>query len=386
MIDRKLTTEILRLSEFFPVVVVTGPRQSGKTTLCKNIFPNYHYIDLDDVNLRSHIAESPKEFLRQYSSGLIIDEAQVYPELFSYIKVIVDEIPAGKFVLTGSNNFLLMEKITQSLAGRVVLFHLLPLSLAEIQNCADEDTDILLFNGGFPAVWSKNIPAPDLVRNYYNTYIEPNVRQILKEKDMSKFQIFMRLCAGCTGAEFNATALSGEIGVSYHTVQEWLSILEASFVVFRLPPFYQNIGKRLVKTPKIYFYDTALVCFLLGIENLQQLNTHPLRGVVFENLIVLEFLKKRFNDGKLSNLYFYRDSSQHEVDLLQDLGNKYNAYEIKSAKSFHSNFMNNLKFLKTLLGDKLIRTALIYDGETEIQSSENGTYNFRNFDFESIEN
>lgn len=386
MIDRKLTTEILRLSEFFPVVVITGPRQSGKTTLCKNIFPNYHYIDLDDVSLRSYIADSPKEFLRQYSSGLIIDEAQVYPELFSYIKVIADEIPASKFVLTGSNNFLLMEKITQSLAGRVVLFHLLPLSFAEMQNCANEDTDVLLFNGGFPAVWSKNIPAPDLVRNYYNTYIERDVRQLLKVKDMSKFQIFMRLCAGRTGTEFNATALSGEIGVSYHTVQEWLSILEASFVVFRLLPFYQNIGKRLVKTPKIYFYDTALVCFLLGIENLQQLNTHPLRGVVFENFIVLEFLKKRFNDGKLSNLYFYRDSSQHEVDLLQDLGNKYNAYEIKSAKSFHSDFMNNLKFLKNLLGDKLIRTTLIYDGETEIQSPKNGIYNFRDFDFESIGN
>jgi predicted AAA+ superfamily ATPase len=381
MIKRQLTAEILRLSEIFPVVVLTGPRQSGKTTLCKNIFSNYHYVDLDDVSLRSHIADSPKSFLKQYCSGLIIDETQVYPELFSYIKVIADEIPTGKFVLTGSNNFLLMEKVTQSLAGRAVLFNLLPLSLSEIRDRANEDTDMLLFNGGFPAVWSKNIPANDLIRNYYNTYIERDVRQLLKVKDMSKFQMFMRLCAGRTGSEFNATTLSGEIGVSYHTVQEWLSILEASFVVFRLQPFYQNIGKRLVKTPKIYFYDTALVCFLLAIENPQQLCTHPLRGAVFENFVVLEFLKKRFNDGKSSNLYFYRDSSQHEVDLLQDFGNKFNAYEIKSAKSFHSDFMKNLKFLKNLLGDNLIRTALIYDGETEIKSLENGTYNFRNFDF-----
>jgi predicted AAA+ superfamily ATPase len=302
--------------------------------LCKNIFPNYYHIDLDDVSLRSQIANSPKDFLKQYSSGLVIDEVQVYPDLFSYIKVIVDEIPASKFVLTGSNNFVLMEKITQSLAGRASILHLLPLSLAEIQNHVNEDTNILLLNGGYPAVWSKNIPAYDFIRNYYNTYIERDVRQLLNVKDMNKFQIFMRLCAGRTGTEFKATALSGEVGVSYHTVQDWLSILEASFVVFRLPPFYKNISKRLVKTPKIYFYDTALVCFLLGIETIQQLNTHPLRGALFENLVVLEFLKKRFNEGKMSNLYFYRDHSQQEINLLQDLGEQYHAYEIKSAKSF----------------------------------------------------
>jgi predicted AAA+ superfamily ATPase len=384
MIKRELSAEILRLSEFFPVVVLTGPRQSGKTTLCKTLFPDYHHIDLDDVSLRSHIADSPKAFLKQYCLGIVIDEAQVYPDLFSYLKVIVDEIPTSKFVLTGSNNFLLMEKITQSLAGRAAIFNLLPLSLAEIQDRANEDTNVLLFNGGFPAVWSKNIPSPDLIRNYYNTYIERDVRQLSNVKDMNKFQIFMRLCAGRTGTEFNATALSGEIGISYHTVQEWLSILETSFVVFHLPPFYKNIRKQLVKTPKIYFYDTALVCFLLGIENSQQLNTHPLRGAIFENFVVLEFLKKRFNEGKLSNFYFYRDRSQHEVDLLQDLGDKYNAYEIKSAKSFHPDFMKNLKFLKNLLGDQLIRTQLIYDGETEIQSKENGTCNFRNIDFKSM--
>jgi predicted AAA+ superfamily ATPase len=382
MIKRELSTEILRLSNFFPVVALTGPRQSGKTTLCKSIFPNYHYVDLDDISLRSHIADSPKEFLKQYHSGLIIDEVQIYPDLFSYIKVIVDEIPTSKFILTGSNNFSLVEKITQSLAGRASILHLLPFSLAEIKNHVNEDTNILLLNGGYPAVWSKNIPVYDFIRNYYNTYIERDVRQLLNIKDMSKFQIFMRLCAGRTGTEFNATILSSEVGVSYHTIQEWLSILEASFVVFRLPPFYKNIRKRLVKTPKIYFYDTALVCFLLGIENSQQLNTHPLRGAIFENFVVLEFLKQQFNKGKISNLYFYRDNSQREIDLLQDWGEKYNAYEIKSAKSFHSDFMNNLKFLKNLMGDELISTQLIYDGEVEIRSLENGTCNFRNIDFD----
>ncbi|MDR1485729.1 MAG: ATP-binding protein [Planctomycetaceae bacterium] len=380
MIERKLATEILRLSEFFPIVALTGPRQSGKTTLCKNIFPNYNYVDLDDISLRLHIADSPKEFLRQYYLGLIIDEAQVYPDLFSYIKVVADEIPECKFVLTGSNNFMLMEKITQSLAGRAAMLNLLPLSLAENQNHLNDDTDILLFNGGYPAVWSKKIPAHDLIKNYYNTYIERDVRQLLKVRDINKFQNFLRLCAGRTGTEFNATVLSNEVGVSYHTIQEWLSILEASFIIFRLPPFYKNIRKRLVRTPKIYFYDTSLVCFLLGINDIKQLNTHPLRGAIFENFVVLEFIKKRFNEGKASNLYFYRDNSQREVDLLQDMGDQYNAYEIKSAKSFHSDFMDNLKFLKTLLGDKLLNTKLIYDGETEIRSPENGTYNFRNLD------
>ncbi|MDR3093559.1 MAG: ATP-binding protein [Bacteroidales bacterium] len=375
MIIRELHSEVTRLSQSFRVVAITGPRQSGKTTLCKMAFPNYVYFNLDRVDVVEEIEKSPEDFLKQYGkNGVVLDEVQNYPSLFPYIKVVVDENPDYRFVLTGSSNFLLLAKITESLAGRVALTTLLPLSLSELGEHAGGKTDDLLFKGGYPAIWSDNILPQDIVGNYYNTYIERDVRQIINIKDRSKFQIFIRLCAGRTGSEFNASALSNEVGVSYLTIQEWLSVLEASYVIFRLPPFFKNIGKRLVKTPKIYFYDTALVCFLLGIEKAEQLKTHPLYGAIFENYVVLEFLKKRFNTGKTNNLSFYRDKSQREIDLVQEFGNEYHAYEIKSATSFHSDFTNNLEYLKNLLGDRLLSTKVIFDGTVELKT----IINFRN--------
>jgi len=330
--------------------------------------------------VREQIAVEPEQFLIQYAKkGIIIDEAQQYPELFSYIQVVADEHPDYRFVLTGSSNFALMHRITQSLAGRAAMFTLLPLSLAELQEQRMLDTDTLMFNGGFPAVWSKKIPAYDVCRNYYNTYIERDVRNLINIKDSSKFQTFMRLCAGRASCEFNASALSSEIGVAVSTISEWLSVLEASYVLFRLPPFYKNIGKRLIKTPKIYFYDTGMICYLNGIETEQQLTTHPLRGAIFENFAVLEFLKNRFNSGKDSNLYFYRDQSQREVDIVQEFGNQYQAYEVKSAKAFHTSFLDTLKYLKSVMGnDTLVKTQVIYDGEIELNIPENGMINIRN--------
>jgi predicted AAA+ superfamily ATPase len=379
MIERELSTEITRLAAKYSVIVITGPRQSGKTTLCKNMFSDYAYLNLEDVTIREQIAAAPKQFLKQYASnGLVLDEVQQYPELFSYIQIIVDESPEMHFVLTGSSNFTLMQKVSQSLAGRAALFTLLPFSLAELKDKQSIDTDTLLINGGYPAVWGKQIPVYDVSRNYYNTYIERDVRQLLNIKDISKFQIFMRLCAGRTGCEFSATALSAETGVSSQTISEWLSVLEASYVLFRLQPFFRNIGKRLVKNPKIYFYDTGLACFLLGIENEQQLKSHPLRGSLFENLIVLEFMKQRFNTGKNSNLYFYRDKSQREVDIVQEFGDKYHAYEVKSAKVFHKDFLTNLQYLKSIMKDSLTVTQVIYDGELDTDIPENGIVNFRN--------
>jgi len=335
---------------------------------------------MEDALAREQIAVAPKHFLEQYApKGIIIDEVQQYPELFSYIQIVADEHPDYRFVLTGSSNFALMHNISQSLAGRVALFTLLPLSLAELQERRMTDTGTLMFNGGFPAVWGNQTPAFDMCRNYYNTYIERDVRSLINVKNISQFQTFVRLCAGRTGCTFNASALSAEIGVSVPTINEWLSVLEASYVIFRLLPFYRNIGKRLIKTPKIYFYDTGLVCYLCGIENEQQLSTHPLRGAIFENLAVLEFLKKRFNAGKDSNLYYYRDQSQREVDILQEFGNQYHAYEVKSAKAFNPNFLDSLNYLKSVMGgDSLVKTQVIYDGETEINSSENGMLNIRN--------
>jgi len=387
IIYREIQKEFERLLPHFRVFVVTGPRQSGKTTLCKHYFSGYAYFNMEDVRVREQIAVSPKHFLEQYArKGIIIDEAQLYPELFSYIQVVADEYPDYRFVLTGSSNFALMRHISQSLAGRAALFTLLPLSLAELQEQRAADTDTLIFNGGFPAVWGNKTPAYDVCRNYYNTYIELDVRNLINVKDISLFQIFVRLCAGRTGCEYNASALSAEIGVSAPTINEWLSVLEASYVIFRLAPFYRNIGKRLIKTPKIYFYDTGLICYLCGIENENQLATHPLRGAIFENLAVLEFLKKRFNVGKDANIYFYRDQSQREVDILQEFGNQYHAYEVKSAKAFHSGFLGNLKYLKSVMGaDSLVKTQVIYDGETDINAIENGMINIRNiFNYEGV--
>ena len=380
IIYREIQKEFERLLPHFRVFVVTGPRQSGKTTLCKEHFREYSYFNMEDILVREQIAVAPKHFLEQYApNGIIIDEAQQFPGLFSYIQVVADEHPDYRFVLTGSSNFALIHHISQSLAGRVAIFTLLPLSLSELQERRAADTDTLMLNGGFPAVWSKQTPAYDVCRNYYNTYIERDVRNIINIKDSSRFQTFVRLCAGRTGCMFNASALSSEVGVSVPTINEWISVLEASYVVFRIMPFYRNIGKRLVKTPKIYFYDTGLVCYLTGIENEQQLSTHPLRGAIFENLAVLEFLKKRFNSGKDANLYYYRDQSQNEVDILQEFGNQYHAYEIKSAKAFHATFLDNLKYLKSVMGsESVVKTQVIYDGETNINTLENGMLNIRN--------
>lgn len=376
-LERLLSRELDRLADLYSVVVITGPRQSGKTSLCKHHFSTYEYVNLENPATREQVLVNPKAFLEQYAKpGLIIDEAQHLPELFSYVQVVVDEDETAKFILTGSSNFGLLQGITQSLAGRAAILTLLPFSLNEIAK--EVDTDSLIFKGGYPAVWAKNIPIQDVAQNYYNTYIERDVRQILNIKDISRFQTFIRLCAGRVGTEFNASALSNEIGVSVPTIQEWLSVLEASYVLFRLPPFFRNIGKRLVKTPKIYFYDTGLACYLLGIEKEEQLATHPLRGVLFENMVILNFVKQRFNAGKVPHLYFYRDKSQREVDLIEERGTALYAYEIKSAKAFTKNFVQNLDYFRQVAGQDVVSTQIIYDGEINIETPENGMLNFRN--------
>lgn len=377
LIDRELNAEIIRLKQYFPVIVVTGPRQSGKTTLCRNLFSGYRTIDMMRAADRQMVEANPEAFLKKYADGLLIDEAQYYPEIFEYLRIVSDELPRSNFIVTGSNNLSLMEKVTESLAGRAAMLVLLPLSLHELGEKAQTPTSTLLLKGGYPAVWAKNIPAGDAMRQYYNLYVERDVRRLINVKDISKFQIFMKLCAGRVGSEFNANNLSVEVGVSVPTIQEWLSVLEASYVVFRLHPFYKNVGKRLIKTPKIYFYDTAMACFLLGIENENHLETHPLRGMLFENYVVLELLKSRYNAGKENNLLFYRDKSQHEIDIVQDFGVTCRAFEIKSATAFRSDFLNNLKYLKSLLGETLVSTQLIYDGNSTTDMQENGIVNFR---------
>lgn len=376
---RNLQTELLKLAEKWCVISVTGPRQSGKTTLCKTAFPTYKYVNLEDIPTRFEVQKDPSAFLRAFPNGLIIDEAQLIPQLFSYVQVFVDEDQSRRIVLSGSNDFLLMKSITQSLAGRVAVLRLLPLALSELGDTSKISTNELIYKGFFPAIWGNGREVGYVLESYLSTYVERDLRQIVNIKDLELFRKYITLCAVRIGSEFNATALSNELGISVITAKEWFRILQTSYVCYELQPFFRNIGKRLVKTPKIYFYDVGLACYLLGIQSPEQVATHPLRGNLFENLVVTEMLKTRYNKGKRSNLYFYRDKGQHEVDVLQEYGNELRAYEIKSATAINSDFFSNLKYIKPLLGDALLSTQVLYDGNRDWDMPENGYINFRHW-------
>lgn len=377
MYYRFLSAELLKLSANWSVISLTGPRQSGKTTLCKMAFPEYDYVNLEHLPTRDLIQSDIESFLDQHKKGLIIDEAQHLPELFSYIQVKVDQNKELRFILTGSSDFLMMQNITQSLAGRVVIKRLLPLSIAELGNISDYSTDSLMLRGFYPAVWGDGREAKDVYESYYETYLERDVRQIINVQNLSAFRLFVRICASRIGGEFNSSAISNECGVSSQTINNWMGILETSYTAFRLQPFYRNIGKRLTKTPKLYFYDIGLVCWLLGIRNEQDLATHPLRGNIFENMVVVEFLKNRYNEGEVPNICFYRDKSQREIDVVQEDGLKIHCYEIKSGKSFHAEWLDNIKYLQSLMPDNVASSTIIYDGSQEQKSQFNGVINFR---------
>ena len=364
-LKRNISPAILEASKFFRVIVVSGPRQTGKTTLCKHLFPDYTYYNLEDIALRTSIGEDPKRFLASCGQNVIIDEAQNLPDLFSYIQLTVDNDHSRRFVLTGSNNLSLMENITQSLAGRAALFTLLPFALSETPGeYIKQPTDSILLKGLFPRVVTEDIPAELFYRNYYSTYIERDVRLIRQITDLMRFQHLMKLIAGRVGSECNMSALANETGISSPTVKSWISVLQTSYILTILPPYYTNISKRLSKSPKIYFIDTGLLCYLLGITTVDQLAIHPLRGAVFENLIVIEMLKNRYNSGLDSNLYFYRESSGREVDILQTVSSQLRLWEVKSSSTYNSEFRRNLDYMKSLLGDKISDAKIIYDGDT----------------------
>lgn len=376
MYNRDLCNELLRLGNYFPVLVVTGPRQSGKTTLCKMAFPDYAYINLEDEITRGELADKRREFLMM-RGNLIIDEAQNMPEIFSMLQVMVDEHPDLHYVVTGSNNFSLMQNITQSLAGRAALLTLLPLSFSELtEKDKFVSTDAMMLRGFYPAVLAQKIPFQEAYRQYYNTYLQRDIMQVMNVKNMDEFRRFVVLCAARIGTEFNAQGLSNEIGMSIHTIQSWLNVLEASYIVFHLRPFYRNIGKRLAKKPKIYFFDTGLVCYLLGIRDEEQLSTHPLRGQIFENMVVNEMMKNLYNKGQDNNLFFYRDKSQHEVDVVQEEGMRLKAYEIKSAQVIHPEFYQNLDYFRKLMGEEVVSSQVIYSGSEEMPLTENGFINY----------
>ena len=377
-INRDITVVMLEMYQFFPVITITGPRQSGKTTLLRNVFKQLPYYSLENLDVRRFALNDPVGFLTQHPEGMILDEVQNAPDLLSYIQGMVDETPEKRFVLSGSSQFSVKRQITQSLAGRTGVLELLPLSYSEVKKDADEETlDSVILKGFFPALYSGKNIFNLLYPSYVKTYLERDVRDLLQIKDLMQFQTFLRLCAGRIGSLFNASELSGEVGVSANTIKSWLSVLEASYIITMLPPFYENTRKRLTKTPKLYFCDTGLACYLLGIETEQQLARDKMRGHLFENFIITEALKCRYNKGKESNLYFYRDSNGVEVDLLIKNGSDYTAVEIKSSQTYHPDFQAGIRTLSTVMKERITNKVILYAGDFENETADIKLLNYQ---------
>ena len=365
MIKREITPHLTRLFEQYPFVTITGPRQSGKTTLCRAAFPDLTYANLEAPDQRQFAESDPRGFLAQLGEGAIIDEIQHVPDLLSYLQVLADERRQNSlFVLTGSEQFQLSNAINQSLAGRTALLRLLPFSLAERQRIgASLAIDEMLHSGFYPRILDQRLEPQQALGDYFETYVERDVRRMGEIRNLSSFRRFVRLCAGRVGQLVNLSALGADAGVSHTTAREWLTLLEASYVVFQLPPYHANIRKRLVKSPKLYFYDVGLASYLIGIEQADQIVTHPLRGALFENLVVAEVLKHRFNQGRQSNLSFFRDSRGLECDLLYETAHGIGALEIKSGATVASDYFTSLHRVAALIPD-ITSKAVIYGGET----------------------
>ena len=365
-ISRSIEPTVLEMAKYFSVIVITGPRQSGKTTLIKHLFNEYLQFSMEDLHVREFAEQDPVAFLEQNKLGMIIDEVQRVPSLMSYIQGIVDKDPSRKFILSGSSNFTMLQSVTQSLAGRAAILELLPMSIPEIGDWASCHTlDELIFGGMYPAVCAQKIP-PDLAYpSYVKTYLERDVRDILRISNLSAYEKFLKLCAGRIGSLFVASQLANEVGVSVNTIKSWLSVLQSSYVITLLPPYYENLSKRLIKTPKLYFNDTGIACYLLDIESPQQLARDKMRGPLFENLIVMEAIKNRTNQGKSPNAYFYRDSNQNEIDLLLKNGQGMTGIEIKSSMTYHRDFEHTLRNMPKYVIDNIQQRAVVYAGQME---------------------
>lgn len=380
-IHRELSSVLEEAYRYFSVITVTGPRQSGKTTLIRNLFPHLPYYSLESLDIRSFAENDPIAFLNQNEEGMILDEVHNAPDLLSYIQGIVDEHPDKRYILSGSSQFAMLKRVTQSLAGRTAVFELMPLSYSETKDLtADVPLDKLLFNGFYPAIYSgRNVPE-FLYPAYMKTYLDRDVRDLLQIKDMMLFHIFIKLCAGRIGSLFKASELANEIGVSPNTISSWLSVLQASYIVTLLPPYFENTSKRLTKMPKLYFLDTGLACYLLGIESPEQLSRDKMRGALFENFVVTEALKQRYNQGKESNLYFYRDSNQNEIDLLLKRNTRLYGIEIKSSMTYHKDFEKALKRIDEWVKAPVDGKAVVYAGNFENTAGEIKLLNYTNMD------
>jgi len=367
VIKRDIAVKILNDLNYYPVLAIVGPRQSGKTTLAKNIFKDKPYINLEDLENRSFAQDDPKGFLAQFPNGVVIDEVQRVPELLSYIQVIVDKKKQnGMYILTGSQNFLLMESVSQSLAGRVSIFNLLPLSVSELKNAQLSKNTIAdtLFTGFYPKLFSEpGIDISGYYSNYIQTYVERDLRLISNIINLSLFRKFLILCAARTGQLLNVSSLANDAGVSHKTAREWLSLLELSMIIYLLRPYHQNFGKRVVKMPKIYFFDTGLLCNLLNITDASQVKSHYLKGGIFESFIITEILKYRYNNAQNPNIYFWRDKLGNEVDLILEQADKTIAVEIKSGATITKDYFKSLKYYKKLAGETVANMYVIYGGE-----------------------
>lgn len=363
-IPRQITSSILEALKFYSVIIITGPRQTGKTTLAKHIGHNYSFANIEDTTTRERALDDINGFLDSMGEHGIIDEVQRMPELLSAIQARVDANPDLRYILTGSNNFSLLHTSMQSLAGRAALFTLLPFSCQELsEETLYVPSSKLMQRGFYPATIANGQPPRMFYKNYYSTYIERDIRNLANIQMLDQFQRFMRLCAGRCSTELNRASLGVEVGVSAPTIDNWLLLLKASYIVYTIPPFFANINKRLTKSPKLYFYDTGLLCYLLGIEEPGQLETHPLKSAIFENLAVTELLKNRFNADKQPNLYFYRENSGREVDIVQEMTDGLHLYEVKASKTFQSAFTDNMKYLTRTLPN-VVSSTVVYDGNS----------------------
>src|SRR3990167_334428 len=380
LLKRALSKEFMLSAKSYPIVTLTGPRQSGKTTFAKMNFHKKIYKNLELPDIHQFAKTDPQGFLDEIKEGAILDEIQRIPELLSYLQVYVDShTKKGQFILTGSHQISLHEGISQSLAGRTGILHLLPFSLNELQqDCGNFSLNEQLFNGGYPRIYKDKIEPHRFYRDYVQTYLERDVRQIINVKDLEQFQRFLHLCAARTGHLIDYTSIANDLGISRFAVKEWISVLKASYLVFSLQPYFENFGKRIIKSSKLYFTDVGLLCYLLGIREHHQLTYHPLRGQLFENLIILELLKAQLNMGHEPHFYFYRDNHQNEIDVLLQQANELIAIEIKSAQTFHPSFLKTLRELKTMATRHKLRRFVVYTGTHQQKIDDIYVLNYKN--------